>query len=262
MNFYYEDCLDDFVNVCEYIGMTSKQIRDVLNMSISSTPRTWQNQTARNYADVVANWFAKELNRSGDSVRNSERRCKLYKQRRSMINYADTKLLRSMSPEFCEVSGHPINYGLGVTKQIYNDYFKKKYNMIGISPSIERIDSDLGYSIDNIEIISSYENIGRNMSVNTDFLRTVYSTFDSLNNSLPNQVQTIRLLQAGQCTITFRKLDGTKREMVATQNLSFVPEDRHPKGLKKSPNHIINVWDCNKQDWRSFSYYRLEKLKV
>lgn len=262
MNFYFKDCIDEFVEVCKFIDINDEQIRMVLNMSTNSTPKTWQSAAARTHADVAGNWFLKELNRSGDSTRNSQRRCELYKQRRGMINYEDSKHLRSISPDFCKATGHPVNYGLGVTKEIYNKYFLKKYGMIGISPSIERIDPDKGYVIDNIEIISSAENIGRNMSVNTDHLRKVQAIYSNLNQSVPRQVELLRLLQTDKIEVVFVKLNNETRKMNATLNLNMIPEQYHPKTEKKSPSHIISVWDLDKNAWRSFSYHRLKKVKL
>lgn len=262
MDFYLEDCTDEFVDVCKYIDISDDEIRLILNMPSTATPRTWNSAVARNHADVVGNWFLKELNRSGDSSRDSQRRCDLYKQRRGMINYKDSKRLRSISPKFCEATGHPINYGLGVTKEVYNKYFLKKYGMIGISPSIERVDPNQGYVIDNIEIISSIENIGRNMSVDTDYLRKMQTLYSNLNHSVPRQVELLRLLQTDKIEVVFVKLNNEIRKMNATLNLSMIPEEHHPSNEKKSPNYIINVWDLDKKAWRSFSYHRLKKVTV
>jgi hypothetical protein len=262
MNFYFKDCIDEFAEVCKFIDLKDEEIRHILNMATHSTPRTWQVVAARNHADVIGNWFFKELNRSGDSTRDSNRRCDLYKQRRGMLNYKDSMHLRSISPDFCKATGHPINYGLGVTKEIYNKYFLKKYGMIGISPSIERTDPNKGYVIDNIEIISNMENIGRNMSVNTDHLRKVQQIYKNLTQSVPRQVELLRLLQTDKIEVSFVKINNEKRVMNATLNLDMIPKESHPKGEKKSPSHIINVWDLDKQAWRSFSYHKLKKVKL
>lgn len=262
MNFYFEDCTDEFVQICNDIGMNSEEIHYVLNLSTNSTPRTWFSSVARNHADVVGNWFQKELSRSGDSKRNSQRRCNLYLTRRSMKNYADSAALRKISPKFCKVSGQPINYGLGVTKEIYDKYYVKKYGKTGISPSLERIDPNKGYSIGNIEIISSFENVGRNMAVNSDYLREVHQVYNNLKNSIPRQIELLRLLQTGACHLTFKKVDGSKRKMNATLDLSVIPHTHHPVGEKKTPDHIINVWDLDQQSWKSFSYHRLIKVEI
>lgn len=262
MDFYYEDCIDDFVSVCKEIDMTDREIRDVLNMPTNASPKTWKSSTARNHADVIGNWFAKELSRTGDTKRDSPRRCELYLTRRNMLNYEDTKHLRSIAPKFCLMTGQPINYGLGVTKEIYQTYFAKKYNKKGVSPSLERIDSNLDYSINNIEIISSPENISRNQGIDWQRLRKAQKLYTDVTVKLPRPVELLRLLQVGECKITFNRLDDTERVMNATLNLDVIPENRHPKGEKNSGDHIINVWDLDKQDWRSFSYYRLLKVEI
>lgn len=182
MNFYYEDCHDEYIEICAYAGVSANGIRAILEMATCAAPRTWKSVDARRHADVTGNWFAKELTRAGDVLRDSERRCNLYLQRRALITYDSTKQLRSISPKFCKISGHPINYGLGLNKEIFNKYFLKKYNMVGVSPSIERIDPELGYTIENIEIISNFENVGRNMNIDTTRLRKLYETH-SHNNS-------------------------------------------------------------------------------
>ena len=76
-----------------------------------------------------------------------------------------------MAPEFCAISGQPLNYGLGLLKKLCDEYFTVVYGTTGISPSIERIDPLRSYYLDNIEIISAFENIGRMQGVDTDMMR-------------------------------------------------------------------------------------------
>lgn len=260
--YYFENNLEEFVIVCKVAGLDGNQIRNVLNHSISSTPKTWKHSTARMYGDVVGNWFAKELNRKGSANGDSERRRNLYKQRELLINHKDMKLLRERAPSFCHISGHPINYGLGLTKVIYEDYFTKKYGLSGISPSIERINPDLGYTIDNIEIISSFENQGRNLDVNTDQMRNVLDFYKKCADQVPSQIELLRLLQVGKCKVSFEKIDGSIRTMTATLDLNKIPEDKHPRGDKKTGVHVINAWDIDCGEWRSFVYDRIKRVDI
>lgn len=61
--------------------------------------------------------------------------------------------------------------------------------------------------------------------------------------------------------IVFRKVTNNKpRTIIATQNLSLIPENQHPKGSdtrNRNPN-IIRVYSFGEKDWRSF--YRGEVL--
>jgi hypothetical protein len=71
---------------------------------------------------------------------------------------------------------------------------------------------------------------------------TIEQINDILNNSSVN--------------IRFKKKDGTDREMLATKNLTIIPEKFHPKNVerKKLPENIITVFDLNIDEWRSFDY--------
>lgn len=55
--------------------------------------------------------------------------------------------------------------------------------------------------------------------------------------------------------VTFNKVDGTKRVMQCTLMEDVIPstiptlETKQPRPV--NPN-VLNVWDINKRDWRSF----------
>lgn len=263
MNFYMEDKIDEFVDVCEIAGLSKEETKKALNFPCSSTPKTWKTNHIRNHADVVANWIHKELNRSGTQGVDSNRRLELYQTRRNMINLKDTKTLYQNAPKVCKATGHPINYGLGITKVILDQYFMNVYGTNGISPSLERVDSNQDYNINNVIIISSGENILNNLKVNTTRLREVQNLFSTIVNTVPTHVQVLRLLQVGECKAEFEKLDGSTRIMRATLNLDAVPSEHHPKAINlQQHKHNINVWDLDLQSWRSFSYHRLKKFSV
>lgn len=145
---------------------------------------TWISARHRDNFDLRGNWLTKELRRSGGTNgRLSDRRVELYQQRQKLYNYDDFARLWDMCPLKCAITGTNINYGLGEAKILINEYGIKKYGEVGISPSIERINPDLGYTMDNIEIISSFENIGRNQGVNVARLlkeRTAINQLKSL----------------------------------------------------------------------------------
>ena len=70
------------------------------------------------------------------------------------------------------------------------------------------------------------------------------------------------LLKNGEIVkVNFRKNDGTKREMVATTNLDFVPRDQHPvsPATVKDPA-LFTVFDLSINQWRSFRAERIESL--
>jgi len=136
-------------------------------------PSTWKTAVHRENYDVIGNWLWKELNRCGDSMRNSERRCDLYLSRRSLLEPSKFKAMWENAYEnrVCAITGTPLNFGLGETKELENAYFLATTGEQGISPSIERIDPEKEYTIDNVEIISQFENIGRNNGVNFERLR-------------------------------------------------------------------------------------------
>ena len=56
-------------------------------------------------------------------------------------------------------------------------------------------------------------------------------------------------------TFSYWKKDGTIREARGTLDLQRIPADKHPKGNQSAKvNHsIVNYFDLDKQEWRSFS---------
>ena len=78
-------------------------------------------------------------------------------------------------------------------------------------------------------------------------------------------------LQNNICIAVFEKADGTTREMTCTLIDQFLPQlftksdipVENPKiKNKQSRSESIVVWDLDEQDWRSFRYDRLSKLKI
>ena len=141
---------------------------------------TWINRVHRQNLDLRGNWLAKELNRSGTQGKDSKRRMELYAQRKQMRNYDDMKILWHKCPSRCALSGQLINYGLGIMKSIIDNLCLKLDGRIGVSPSIERINPELGYTMSNVEIISNFENIGRNLGIDCAKMREERKLLDSM----------------------------------------------------------------------------------
>jgi hypothetical protein len=61
-------------------------------------------------------------------------------------------------------------------------------------------------------------------------------------------------LSSGKMKIVFTKIDGDRREMICTKNLSLIPTEDHPtsKKIKTDPENIIRVYDLENDGWRSF----------
>ena len=65
-----------------------------------------------------------------------------------------------------------------------------------------------------------------------------------------------QMLQNGFVTFSFIKKDGTHRMATGTLYPHLIPVDKHPgtsSGDQRTPNFsVINYFDLDKQDWRSF----------
>lgn len=81
------------------------------------------------------------------------------------------------------------------------------------------------------------------------------------------------LLQAQSVTVTFVKADGSVRDMTCTLNWDLIPTDKQPKApvdgivresrQRKQPDeHSLRVFDIEKQEWRSFRFDRLQKIRT
>lgn len=61
-------------------------------------------------------------------------------------------------------------------------------------------------------------------------------------------------LRTGVATVTFLKVDGTKRVMECTLEPSYLPEEFRNRGavLTETAGNHISVWDVQASGWRSF----------
>ena len=73
----------------------------------------------------------------------------------------------------------------------------------------------------------------------------------------------ISLLKTGTAIITFYKLDGTERRMVCTLNWKQIPDEHKPHTgtSKKIAEHIISVFDLEKNGWRSITKELITKVE-
>jgi hypothetical protein len=75
---------------------------------------------------------------------------------------------------------------------------------------------------------------------------------DDENDNLNEEIKALIEKSPKPVTVTFIKKDGTERTMKCTRNLKLIPEDKHPKGVKKETGDVLPVFDLDKNDWRSF----------
>lgn len=64
----------------------------------------------------------------------------------------------------------------------------------------------------------------------------------------------ISQLNSGIYDLEFTKLDGAIRKMIATRNMSYIPEDYHPTGVggtDKVDAQYIAVFDLEACGWRT-----------
>jgi hypothetical protein len=169
-DFYFEDCNEFFEEkFAKYPDLLDmKRFVQSLPVSVpNGIPSTWRRTEARDKFDIVGNWLHKELYRCGVSGKSakkqdSARRCQLYADRRQLIPHSKALREEKIQHTVCPLSGHPLNFGLGLTKDLLSIFFYLEERSPTISPSLERIDPNLSYTFDNVEIISVLENIRRN----------------------------------------------------------------------------------------------------
>lgn len=62
-----------------------------------------------------------------------------------------------------------------------------------------------------------------------------------------------RQLARGVVQFAFKKLGGELRTAVGTTNLSNIPRESHPKGVRPAPESIVAFFDLEKREWRAAS---------
>lgn len=68
----------------------------------------------------------------------------------------------------------------------------------------------------------------------------------------PNELR--RKLSRGVVQFAFKKLDGTLRNAVGTTNLSAIPQENHPRGVRQSSPKVVVFFDIEKREWRSVNH--------
>jgi len=83
-----------------------------------------------------------------------------------------------------------------------------------------------------------------------------------------------KYLSEGIVEITFTKKDGNTRVLLGTTLGHLIPEEKKPKQkpvvegapldslVKDKPTQLITVFDTEKNDWRSFNYTTITKIKL
>ena len=62
--------------------------------------------------------------------------------------------------------------------------------------------------------------------------------------------------------VWFRKLNGDIRQLNGTVDLTLIPTNKQPKGLKDVPHDQICLFDTDLKEWRSFNIKSLIQLEV
>jgi hypothetical protein len=70
-------------------------------------------------------------------------------------------------------------------------------------------------------------------------------------------------LKNGVVTVTFEKVNGEERTMKATLLSEYLPQEKKTIGEtkpRKSNDEVLNVWDVEANDWRSFRIDNVKKF--
>ena len=63
-----------------------------------------------------------------------------------------------------------------------------------------------------------------------------------------------QLLSHNVMRVIFEKRDGTERTLICTRQMDLIPEEHHPKGVKKDDPAVLPVWSVEDEGWRSFRF--------
>lgn len=70
-----------------------------------------------------------------------------------------------------------------------------------------------------------------------------------------------KALTEGVCEVKFTKKDGTERIMKCTTMMESIPEEKRPKSTNHNDD-VMNVFDVEKNDWRSFRVDSVKEFTV
>lgn len=62
------------------------------------------------------------------------------------------------------------------------------------------------------------------------------------------------LLAHNVMRIVFMKRDETERTLICTRQMDLIPEENHPKGVKRENPDSLPVWSIEDEGWRSFRF--------
>ena len=73
-------------------------------------------------------------------------------------------------------------------------------------------------------------------------------------NFLPTTAEILRArLNEGRLEFAFKKKDGSLRTAIGTTDLSSIPREAHPQGVREASNKVVTFFDLEKLEWRSVS---------
>jgi len=71
-----------------------------------------------------------------------------------------------------------------------------------------------------------------------------------------------QLLAHSTMRIVFTKRDGTERTLICTRDMNLVPEENHPKGVKREAPDSLPVWSILDEGWRSFRFDAVKDVET
>jgi hypothetical protein len=66
----------------------------------------------------------------------------------------------------------------------------------------------------------------------------------------------------GIVRFVYRKMDGSLRIALGTNDDQLIPSANIPKGTRRMPENMISYWDLTAQDWRSCKTERIERIEA
>lgn len=142
-------------------------------------------------------------------------------------------------------------YGINIKKTLYHKIFveiiKEKHDTEN-----EKWWEDVYKYLNNINILNLNEETTREI-LNKNKIKS------KSKKRLKNYLSLLDL-DKSIMTLIFIKIDGTRRIMRCTRNLSYIPTIDHPKGTGFNKMGVLSVYDLDKKEWRSFRLNNLRKI--
>lgn len=66
----------------------------------------------------------------------------------------------------------------------------------------------------------------------------------------------------GIVRFVYRKMDGSTRIALGTNDEQIIPEEHHAIGVRRMPENMISYWDLTAQGWRSCKAERIERIEA